>query len=83
VSDEIDTTLDQGRVEVWVSQWSHEITRVVIDDSNDDMTMNFDMSMDFNADVDIQTPSDARSFDDIQADIESLMSPALSSSGSI
>lgn len=73
-SETVDEATENGQIEIWIDRWSHQIERVVVEAKDDDSSsgMKIDLKTDFGAETDIQIPSDARSFDEIQSDIESI-----------
>ncbi len=65
-----------SRIEVWVSQWSHKMTSIKAQaDMNDasEGTFDMDIATDFDAKPSVEVPKDARSFKEVQAEIERLL----------
>lgn len=57
------------RFELWVDQWTHQISRVVINDKKEDTTTKLDLGTNFNVPVSVDVPKDAKTFQQIQQEI--------------
>lgn len=76
--------LKNSRVELWVDQWSHKVTRVVIKgdmgDSKTDGTLSLDMGFGYDKNIgEIKAPENAKSLSEIKSDIEAATSGLLGS----
>lgn len=82
-----DSKDDETKLEVWVNQWNHELTKVVIKDETGPDTGNMVFNPTFNKPVDVKAPENAVTLSDLKTEIESLLqsfyaSPATSQSES-
>lgn len=80
-----ETNIKNGRFEVWVSQWTHQITQVKAsgeDADNAKNTFSFDLKPTYNKLETVDTPKDAKSIKELQSEIESLILSSASSSSS-
>lgn len=66
-------TNEDIRFELWADKWSHVPTRIVVVGPGGDNDFTMDIKTEFDADLDIEAPTDAKTFDQIQADLESLI----------
>ncbi len=68
--------INNTRIEMWVSQWTHQLTAMKIHDSADkassDGTLAMDLNFDFTAKPTVEIPSSAKSFEDLQSDLSGL-----------
>jgi hypothetical protein len=71
---------DTPKIEVWVSRWSHEITKVTMSDKTVEGTMSSAFEPVFNKDVTIKTPANSKSVDELMSDIQELESALLEAS---
>jgi hypothetical protein len=74
------STADTPKIEVWVSRWSHEITKVTMSDKTVEGTMSSAFEPVFNKDVTIKTPANSKSVDELMSDIQELESALLEAS---
>lgn len=54
--------------ELWIDQWTHQITRIVINDKTDDRELKIDATTKFNIPVLVDTPQNAISLQELQQD---------------
>lgn len=64
---------DSIELELWADRWSHVPSRLVLAGPGGENDFNMDIKTAFETDVDVQAPADAKSLEEIQADIESLI----------
>lgn len=64
------------KTEVWVSRWTHRITRVVIKDDKNGNATNLSLKPTFNQPVSVSAPKDATTLKQLQKDITSLIQTA-------
>jgi hypothetical protein len=81
----VDTTesseaTDTTTVQLWVSRWSHELTKVTASDKDDDGTTSISFEPVFNKGADVKTPANAKSVDELMNDIQQLESALLEAS---
>lgn len=69
-SDSSDSGTADGRVELWVSRWSHQFTKVFVTSTNDGATVELLLEPVFDAEVTVTPPSDAVPLSELQQDIE-------------
>lgn len=71
---DIEVTDDGMRTEVWVSRWSHEITKVRMESTEQtkDVKGTFELSPKFNEVVMIEAPESFLTLEELRADIETL-----------
>lgn len=75
-SEETDDLVKDGRFELWVSQWSHQITGVKFtgtNPDNEDASVVFDLKVDYAPVEDLELPKDAVDSKELQKEFESLM----------
>lgn len=67
---------DKTNVEIWVQQWTHEITKLTV--KSGDASNRIDMTINpiFNHPVTITTPKDATTLEQLQKDVEELLKSA-------
>lgn len=76
-----DSDIKNGRFEIWVDQWSHQITHVVASgEGSGDADFNLDFKPVYNKLETINTPTDAKSIKELTKELESLSSSSSSSS---
>lgn len=63
---------DETKIEVWVSQWTHQITKVILHDETGPDTGNILFVPTFNKPVSVTAPKDAVTLDELKTEIESL-----------
>jgi hypothetical protein len=70
---------DKPTVELWVDQWSHQPTKLVVTGKNGTTSYMSETTMKLNAKTTVNIPSGATSFKELQKDIQELMQPAYTS----
>jgi hypothetical protein len=73
-------TADTPKVQVWVSRWTHEITKVTTNGKSGEGTMSAVFEPVFNKDVTVKTPEKSKSVDELMGDIQELESAWLQAS---
>jgi hypothetical protein len=74
------TSKEETRTEIWVSQWSHQITKVYSENTTDTNKGIFVIEPKFNEKVDaVKAPEKSTTLKQLQADIEALFQSAMSS----
>ena len=74
---EEDDDSSTSRVEVWVSRWGHELTKVYVSGSGDDSEGTFTLEPHFNQPVSIVVPIDVITLCELKADFEKAYSAAM------
>lgn len=77
---ESSSTTSTTTTEIWVSRWTHEITKVTASDSDTEGTTSLTFEPIFNKDVKVTAPKDAKSVDELMNDIRQLESSILEAS---
>lgn len=67
-------------VELWVDRWSHNITKFTASDEEDGTKADIIFEPEFNQNVSIETPKDATTLQQLQADVEALVMSAMMAS---
>lgn len=70
--------LDKASTELWVDQWSHQVTRVVINNVDKDQTSTVSIAPKFNLPVAVTTPQGATTLEQLQKDVTELLQSAQS-----
>jgi hypothetical protein len=74
------TTADGVAVDVWVSRWSHILTKVdVRDEKNKSSTTNLSIETKFNQPVTVEAPKNATTLEKLQNDVQDLLRSAQTS----
>ena len=68
--DDTDESDDNTKIELWVSRWTHQLRAVSIEVEGDDSTGSITLNMAPKNDVEVEVPEDAKSFTEVQADME-------------
>jgi hypothetical protein len=76
-TDTASDTTEDPKIEVWVSRWTHEITKVTMNGKTDEGTMSTAFEPVFNKDVTVKTPAKSKSVDELMSDIQELESALL------
>jgi hypothetical protein len=71
-SSSIDTK-QSGTVEVWVSQWSHQLTKVSLKSTNDGTTLTTSIVPTFNQTVSVNAPASSTTLTQLISDITSIL----------
>lgn len=66
------STTDTPAIDVWVSRWSHQLTKVTMSDNSAGSKVNFSFEPKVNAPANISTPKNAKSIKDLSSQIETL-----------
>lgn len=66
-------TKTEGKVELWVSQFGHELTEVVADGKDDDASLTMTLQPIFNKDSTIEAPKDATPLKTLTEDIQNMV----------
>jgi hypothetical protein len=73
-------TTSTTTVQIWVSRWSHEITKITANDKDDDGTTAISFEPVFNTGSEVKAPAKAKSVDELMNDIQQLESALLEAS---
>jgi hypothetical protein len=68
-----DTLINKGTTEIWISRWSHQITKVTFKQEDTKSTTNVSLEPKFNHAVAIVTPKQSTTAQQLQQDIQSLL----------
>ncbi|HET8884189.1 MAG TPA: hypothetical protein VFM68_01830 [Candidatus Saccharimonadales bacterium] len=71
-----DSSDDNGKVELWVSRWSHRVTKVAVTTDSKQGAVNVVVEPTFNKNVTITTPKDTTTLKKLQADVQKLLQSA-------
>lgn len=74
------SSTNDAKVEIWVSRWSHEITKVTASQTKDGSTMSLVFEPVFNTGKSVTTPSNAKSVDELMQDLQDLQAALLQAS---
>jgi len=66
-------TKTEGKVELWVSQFGHELTQVVADGKDEDASLTMTLQPIFNKDVTVEAPKDATPLKTLTEDIQNMV----------
>jgi hypothetical protein len=64
--------INKANVEVWIGRWSHELSKVAVNGSENDLSYSVTMDTTFGQPVSIDTPQDVTPFNDIVKEIENI-----------
>jgi hypothetical protein len=71
-SSDTSESTDNAKVEIWVSRWSHEITKATMNQTEDGNTTSLVFEPVFNTDKSVTTPKNAKSVDELMQDLQDL-----------
>jgi hypothetical protein len=68
-----DNSKNDTKIELWVNQWDHQITRLVAADESKDQPVNISVAPRFNRPVTITTPKESTTIQQLQNDVMKLL----------
>lgn len=69
---DINSADDEVTVELWVDVWSHQITKIILDNDTDDTKLSATITPEYNQKIEIATPSSSITLTELQTYIEDL-----------
>lgn len=71
-----DNDLKNGKVEVWITSWGHQLSAIKASGSSDGTTMKLDLKTDVGNSDEIKLPTDATNFRELESEFRQLSSAA-------
>jgi flagellar basal body-associated protein FliL len=68
-----DTSTGIGTLQVWIGQWSHQLTKVVVHSNSDGSTLDATINSTFNQTVTVDTPANSITLAQLESDITGIL----------